>query len=209
MITAAYRDRERFVLFAGGAAVAFLMLSLLASIAGHSLGGGAAKLASTLVLLYLCARLWGHAATLAERGEHDLLAQIGGVGAPIIFLLLLAQTWASRSIDVRLSLNGVLPHLHISPFTRLEWSADVLVFVLFLATAIAVWVHEADGISLLLSRAAFVVLGVLGVDLLAAVWGMISVIPQWRLVFALVVLALGGTILVATARRVERLDEPV
>jgi hypothetical protein len=204
-----YRDRERFVLFAGGAAVAALMLSMLASLAGHPLGGGSTKLASTLVLVYLCARLWGHATTLAERGEHEALAQLGVVGAPLILVLLLAQTWASSSIDVRMSLTGALPHFHVSPFTRLEWSADVLVFVLFLATAIAVWVHGADGPSLLLSRAAFVVLGVLGADLLAAVWGVISVIPQWRLVFALVVLALGGTILVATARRVERLDEPV
>jgi hypothetical protein len=100
-----------------------------------------------------------------------------------------------------------MPQLHVSPFTRLDWSADVLVFVLFLATAIAVWVDRADGASLLLSRVAYAVLGVLGIDLLAAVWGVVSLVPQWRLVASLLVLALGGTILVGTARRVERLDE--
>jgi hypothetical protein len=36
---------------------------------------------------------------------------------------------------------------------------------------------------------------------------MISLVPQWRLVAALIVLSFTGTILVATLRRVERLDE--
>jgi hypothetical protein len=38
---------------------------------------------------------------------------------------------------------------------------------------------------------------------------MVSLIPQWRLVAALIVLSLAGTILVATLRRVERLDERI
>jgi hypothetical protein len=52
------------------------------------------------------------------------------------------------------------------------------------------------------------VLAALGVDLLAAVWGIVSIVPQIKLVLALVVLAVGGTVLVGTVRRVERLDEP-
>jgi hypothetical protein len=91
--------------------------------------------------------------------------------------------------------------------TRLEWSADVAIFVLFLAAAVAVWVDRAEGASRLLSRAAFTVLGALAADLLLAVWGAVSIVPQLKLVVALVVLALGGTVLVGTVRRVERLDE--
>ena len=166
------------------------------------------KLVSTLVFLYLCARLWGHARTLGERGRHELLARVGALGAPAIVFLLFVQTW-SGSIGIRLSFSGFEPHFHVSPFTRLEWSADVAIFVLFLATAIAVWVGDAGGASRLLSRAAFTVLGALGVDLLAAVWGVVSIVPQLKLVLALVVLAVGGTVLVGTVRRVERLDEPV
>jgi hypothetical protein len=195
------------VLFAGVAALSFLMLEVLASLAGSPLGGSASKLASTLVFLYLCARLWGHARTLDERGGHELLARVGTLGAPAILLLLFVQTWTGR-IGVRLSFSGFEPHFHVSPFTRLEWSGDVAVFVLFLATAIAVWVGDADGASRLLSRAAYTVLAVLGVDLLAAVWGVISIVPQIKLVLALAVLAVGGTVLVGTVRRVERLDEP-
>jgi hypothetical protein len=202
-----FRERERFVLFAGVAAVSFLMVELLASLAGSPFGAGANKLASTLVFLYLCARLWGHARTLADRGGHELLARVGTLGAPAILFLLFVQTW-SGSIGIRLSFSGFEPHFHLSPFTRLEWSADVAIFVLFLATAIAVWVGDADGASRLLSRAAFTVLGALGLDLLAAVWGVISIVPQLKLVAALVVLAVGGTVLVGTVRRVERLDEP-
>jgi hypothetical protein len=202
-----FRERERFVLLSGAAAVSFLMLNMLASLAGSPLGGGANKLATSLVFLYLCARLWGHATTLEERGEHAALARVGRVGAPVILLLLLAQIWASSSLHLSLSITDFMPHLRVSLFTRLEWSADVLVFVLFLATAIAVWVDRAGGASLLLSRIAFAILGFLAADLLAAVWGIVSVVPQLKLVASLVVLALGGTILVATVRRVERLDE--
>lgn len=202
-----FRARERFVLFAGIAALSFLMGELLAALAGSPLGSDANKLASTLVFLYLCARLWGHARTLAERGGHELLARVGGVGAPAILFLLLVQVW-SGSIGIRLSFSGLQPRFHVSPFTRLEWSADVAIFVLFLAAAIAVWVDRAAGTSRLLSRAAFTILGALGVDLLLAVWGVVSIVPQVKLVLALVVLALGGTVLVGTVRRVERLDEP-
>lgn len=202
-----FRARERFVLFAGIAALSFLMGELLASLAGSPLGSDANNLASTLVSIYLCARLWGHARTLAERGGHELLARVGGVGAPAILFLLLVQVW-SGSIGIRLSFSGLQPHFHVSPFTRLEWSADVAIFVLFLAAAIAVWVDRAAGTSRLLSRAAFTILGALGVDLLLAVWGVVSIVPQVKLVLALVVLALGGTVLVGTVRRVERLDEP-
>jgi hypothetical protein len=202
-----FRERERFVLFAGVAAVSFLMVELLAALAGSPLGSGASKLVSTLVLLYLCARLWGHGRTLAERGRHDLLARIATLGAPAILFLLLVQTW-SGSIGIRLGFSGFTPHFHVSPFARLEWSADVAIFVLFLATAIAVWVADTGGASWLLSRAALAVLAALGVDLLAAVWGIVSIVPQIKLVLALVVLAVGGTVLVGTVRRVERLDEP-
>jgi len=203
-----FRTRERFVLFTGVAALSFLMVELLAQLAGAPLGGDMSKLVSTLVFLYLCARLWGHARTLDERGGHELLARIGTLGAPAILFLLFVQTW-SGSIGIRLSFSGFEPHFHVSPFTRLEWSADVAIFVLFLATAIAVWVADAGGASWLLSRAALAVLGALGVDLLAAVWGIVSIVPQVKLVLALVVLAVGGTVLVGTVRRVERLDEPV
>ncbi len=202
-----FRARERFVLFAGIAALSFLMGELLAALAGSPLGSDANKLATTHVFLYVCARLWGHAGTLAERGGHELLARVGGVGAPAILFLLLVQVW-SGSIGIRLSFSGLQPRFHVSPFTRLEWSADVAIFVLFLAAAIAVWVDRAAGTSRLLSRAAFTILGALGVDLLLAVWGVVSIVPQVKLVLALVVLALGGTVLVGTVRRVERLDEP-
>jgi hypothetical protein len=201
-----YRSRERFVLVTGIAALSFLMVDVLAALTGSPLGSGAGKLVSTLVILYLCARLWGHARTLAGRGGHELLARAGAVGAPVILFLLLIQAWSGR-IGIRLSFSGFEPHFHVSPLTRLEWSADVAIFVLFLAAAVAVWVDRAEGASRLLSRAAFTVLGALAADLLLAVWGAVSIVPQLKLVVALVVLALGGTVLVGTVRRVERLDE--
>jgi hypothetical protein len=73
----------------------------------------------------------------------------------------------------------------------------------------AVWIEESDGVSALVSKASYAVVGFLTLDLLAAAWGMVSLIPQWRLVAALIVLSLAGTILVATLRRVERLDEGI
>jgi hypothetical protein len=206
MLLADFRARERFVLLTGAAAVSLLTLVWVLGIAGHGLGSFFDRFGLTLVLLYLCSRFWAHAQTLADRQVHEALAKVGVLAAPVVFLLLLAQTWTTAGIHLSLGL-GALPQLHISLFTRLEWTADIAVFALFLATAIAVWT-DADGTaSALLSKVAYAVLGLLALDLLAAVWGVISVVPQWRLVFALFALALGGTILIATVRRLERLDE--
>jgi len=202
-----YRRRERLILFSGAAAAAFIALILVAAIAGSPLGSGANKLASSLVFLYLCARLWGHATTLEERGVYDGLARIGRAGAPFILFVLLVQTWVTSSIDVSPSLGSLMPQLHVSTWTRVEWTADVAVIGLFLVTAMAVWLEGSTGWSALVSRAAFVVVGFLTLDLLGAVWGLFSLVPQLRLVAALVVLSLAGPILVATLRRVERLDE--
>jgi hypothetical protein len=41
----------------------------------------------------------------------------------------------------------------------------------------------------------------------AGAWGVISLVPQWRLVAALLVLSLAGTVAVAALRRIERLDD--
>jgi hypothetical protein len=73
----------------------------------------------------------------------------------------------------------------------------------------AVWIEQSTGVSTLVSRASYAVVGFLTLDLLAAAWGMVSLLPQWRLVAALIVLSFTGTILVATLRRVERLDERI
>jgi hypothetical protein len=205
-----YRDRERLVLFSGIAAATFAAVMLLAAIAGMSFGAPGSRLATSLVALYLCARLWGHAKTLEERGVDELLSRVSAYGAPCIFLVLLAQTWVTSSINVRLTIaGGMMPQLHIGVWTRVEWTADILVIGLFLVTAMAVWIEESTGVSSLVSRASYAVVGFLTLDLLAAAWGMISLIPQWRLVAAMIVLSFTGTILVATLRRVERLDERV
>ena len=203
----AFRGRERLILFSGAVAAAFVALCLVAMIAGSSLGSGGARVASTLVLIYLCARLWGHAKTLEERGSFASLSRIGRVGAPFILLVLLAQTWVTSGIDVNLSLALPVPAVHITTWTRVEWTADVAAIGLFLLTAMAVWLEGSTGWSSLVSRASFVVVGFLTVDLLGAVWGLFSLGPQVRLVIALVVLSFAGPILVATLRRVERLDE--
>jgi hypothetical protein len=205
--TTGFRDRERLVLFSGIAAATFVAVSLLAAIAGSSLGTFGSRLATSLVVLYLCARLWGHAKTLEERGVDEFLSTVSGYGAPCIFLVLLAQTWVTSSINVRVTIAGGMPQLHISTWTRVEWTADILVIGLFLVTAMAVWIEESTGVSTLVSRASYAVVGFLTLDLLAAAWGLISLVPQWRLVAALIVLSFTGTILVATLRRVERLDE--
>lgn len=202
-----FRSRERLILFTGAAAAAFIALSLVAVIAGSPLGSGANRLASSLVLLYFCARLWGHATTLEERGVYESLARVGRAGAPFILFVLLVQTWVTSSIDVSPSLASPMPQLHVSTWTRVEWTADVAVIGLVLLTAMAVWLEGSTGLSSLVSRASFVVVGFLTLDLLGAVWGLFSLLPQLRLVAALVVLSLAGPILVATLRRVERLDE--
>ena len=205
-----FRDRERLVLFSGIAAATMVAVSLLTAIAGSLLGTTGGRLATTLVVLYLCARLWGHAKTLEERGVDGLLATISSIGAPCIFLVLLAQTWVTSSIDVRVSIvGGMLPQIHIGTWTRVEWTADILVIGLFLVTAMAVWIERSEGLSTLVSKASYAVVGFLTLDLLAAAWGMVSLVPQWRLVAALIVLSFTGTILVATLRRVERLDERI
>jgi hypothetical protein len=206
VFVADYHSRERFVLLTGAAAVALLTLLFVAGIAGMPLGSFFNRVAVTLVLLYLCARFWAHAQTLADRGVHEPLANVGVLAAPVVFLLLFAQTWTTPGVHLTLGLD-LLPHLDVSLFTRLEWTADIAVVTLFFATAIAVWA-DADGtVSALLSQIAYAVLGILAVLLLASTWGVVSVTSHVRLVCALVVLALGGVILVATVRRLERLDE--
>ena len=205
MLVADYHARERFVLLSGAAAVSLVTLLWVLAISGHGLGTAATRLATTLVSLYLCARFWAHAQTLGERRTHEALANAGVLAAPVVFLLLLAQTWTTPGIHLTLGLD-FMPHLHVSLFTRLEATADIAVFTLFFATAIAVWTDAAETVSALLSKIAYAVLGLLGADLVAAVWGVISVVPQWRLLIALVVVALGGTVLIATVRRLERLQ---
>jgi hypothetical protein len=203
-----FRDRERLVLFSGIAAATMVAVSLLAAIAGSPLGTTGGRLATTLVVLYLCARLWGHAKTLQDRGVDELLATISSIGAPCIFLVLLAQTWVTSSIDVRMTIaGGMLPQIHIGTWTRIEWTADILVIGLVLVTAMAVWIEQSEGLSTLVSKPSYAVVGFLTLDLLGGAWGMISLVPQWRLVAGLIVLSFTGRILVATLRRVERLDE--
>ena len=199
-----FRARERLVLSSGLVAASFVALALVAGIAGSALGHTGNRFVFSLVLLYLCARMWGHGRTLEERGSR--LGRIVWLAAPVVLLLLLAQTWGSTSIDIRLGVD-FLPQLHVSAFTRLEWTADIAVFSLFLLTAINVWIEESEGWSALCSRIANVLIAILALDLLAGAWGVVSLLPQWRLVAALAVLSLAGTVLVATLRRIERLDE--
>src|SRR5262249_48600339 len=181
MLVTDFPTRERFVLVTGAAAVSLLMLLWVAGIAGIVLGSFFAGIAVTLALLYLCARFWAHAQTLSDRQVHETLAGAGVLAAPVVFLLLFAQTWTTAGIH--LSLGGdFLPHLHVSLFTRLEWTADIAVFTLFLATAIAVWTDEADRPSALLSKIAYAVFGLLGALLLAATWGVVPVFAHVRLV---------------------------
>ena len=121
-----FRDRERLVLFSGIAAATIVAVSLLAAIAGSPLGTTGGRLATTLVMLYLCARLWGHAKTLEERGVDELLSKISSIGAPCIFLVLLAQTWVTSSINVRMTIaGGMLPQLHVAP-RIFSWSVRPL-----------------------------------------------------------------------------------
>jgi hypothetical protein len=201
-----FRARERLVLSTGLTAAGLIAFALLAGIAGSALGQTGNRFVSSVVLLYLCARMWGHGSTLEERGSKELLGRVARLGAPIVLLLLLAQTWGSMSIHLELSGN-FLPHLQIGLLTRLEWTADIAVFALFLLTATNVWIEESEGWSALCSRIANVVIVFLSLDLLAGAWGVISLVPQWRLVAALLVLSLAGTVAVAALRRIERLDD--
>jgi hypothetical protein len=200
------RTRERLVLGTGLVAAGCVALALVAAIAGSPLGHAGNRLVFSLVLLYLCARMWGHGATLEEHGTRRALGRAARLGAPVILLLLLAQTWGSSRIDVRLGVDFV-PHFHVGLLTRLEWTADIAVFALFLLTATNVWTRGSGGWSALCSRIANVLIVLLAVDLLAGAWGIVSLVPQARLVGSLFVLSLAGTIVVATLRRLERLDE--
>jgi hypothetical protein len=201
-----FRARERLVLFAGLTAAGLVALALVAGFAGSPLGQSGNRFVFSSVLVYLCARMWGHGSTLEEHDIRAALGRIARLGAPLILLLLLVQTWGSSSIDIRLGLDFV-PHVEVSALTRLEWTADIAVFALFLLTATNVWIAGTAGWSALCSRVANVLVVVLALDLLAAAWGVISLTPQWRLVGALLVLSLAGTIVVATVRRLEQLDE--
>ena len=201
-----FRARERLVLGTGLTAAGLIALALVAGIAGSALGATGNRFVSSVVLLYLCARMWGHGSTLEERGSKEMLGQVARLAAPIVFLLLLVQTWGSMSIRLELSGN-FLPQLHIGLLTRLEWTADIVVFALFLLTATNVWIEESEGWSALCSRIANVVIVILSLDLLAGAWGVLSLVPQWRLVAALLVLSLAGTVAVAALRRIERLDD--
>jgi hypothetical protein len=150
--------------------------------------------------------MWGHGSTLEERGSKELLGRVARLGAPVVFLLLLVQTWGSMSIHFELTGNFV-PQIQIGLLTRLEWTADIVVFALFLLTATNVWIEESAGWSALCSRIANVMIVILALDLLAGAWGVVSLVPQWRLVAVLLVLSLAGTIAVAALRRIERLDD--
>jgi hypothetical protein len=200
------RARERLVLGTGLVAAGSVALALVAGIAGSPLGDPGNRFVASLVLLYLCARMWGHGVTLEEGSTGEALGRTTRLGAPLIALLLLAQTWASSSIDIRLGLDSV-PHLHVGLLTRLEWTADIAVFALFLLTATNVWTRGSVGWAALCSRIANVLVVVLALDLLGGAWGVVSLLPQIRLVGSLIVLSLGGTVVVATLRRLERLDE--
>jgi hypothetical protein len=201
-----FRARERLVLGSGLAAAGLVTAAIVAGISGSPIGLTGTRFVSSAVLLFLCARMWGHGSTLEERGSRQLLGRVARLGAPVVFVLLLAQTW--RSPSLHLSLGGnFFPQLHIGLLMRVEWTADIAVFALFLLTATNVWLEESKGWSTLCSRVANVLIVFLSLDLLAGAWGVISLVPQWRLVAALLVLSLAGTVAVAALRRIERLDE--
>lgn len=201
-----FRARERLVLGTGLVAAGLVAASLVAGIAGSPLGTTGTRFVSSVVLLFLCARMWGHGSTLEERGSKELLGRIARLAAPIVLLLLLVQTW--RSMSIHLTLGGnFLPQIHFGLLARLEWTADIAVFAFFLLTATNVWIGESEGWSALCSRVASVLIVILSLDLLGGAWSVISLVPQWRLVAVLLVLSLVGTIAVAALRRIERLDD--
>ena len=201
-----FRMRERIVLFAGAAAIAFAGLDAIASIAGHSLGSAAARLGSLLVSFYLCARIAAHSLTLRERGADERLPRFALFASPVIFLVLLVQTLHAST--PRISLGGVTPGVHLGAGVRFELTCDVALFALFLVTCMAVWVEESNGPSASLTRIAYVVVAVLSLGLLGLIWGTIGIsVGTFRLLASLFVLAVVGWLLVAILRRVERLDE--
>jgi hypothetical protein len=201
-----FRTRERLVLGCGLVAAGLVAAALVAGIAGSPLGTTGTRFVSSVVLLFLCARMWGHGSTLEERGSKELLGRIARLAAPIVLLLLLVQTW--RSMSIHLTLGGnFLPQVHFGLLTRLEWTADIAVFALFLLAATNVWIEESEGWSRLFSRIASVLIVILSLDLLAGAWSIVSLLHQLKLVAVLLVLSLAGTIAVAALRRIERLDD--
>jgi hypothetical protein len=201
-----FRTRERLVLGCGLVAAGLVAVALVAGIAGSPLGTTGSRFVSSVVLLFLCARMWAHGSTLEERGAREPLGQVARLAAPIVFLLLLVQTW--RSMGIHLTLGGnFVPQLHVSLLTRLEWTADIAVFALFLLTATNVWIEASKGWSALCSRVASALIVILSLDLLAGAWSILSLVGQWRLVAVLLVLSLAGTVAVAALRRIERLDD--
>ena len=201
-----YRMRERIVLFSGAAAIAFAGLDVLTAIAGHPFGSAAAKLGSLLVSFYLCARIAGHAMTLEEHGANERLGRFALLASPVIFLVLVVQTFHAST--PHLSLTGFAPHVSLGPGVRFELTCDIALFALFLVTCMAVWVEESRGPSASLTRVSYIVVALLSVCLLGLVWGTIGIsVGIARIVGALFVLAVVGWLLVAILRRVERLDE--
>src|SRR3954464_5064801 len=154
-----FAERERLILWSGAAAACVLTLVIVAGIAGASLGEGAGKLAATLVALYLCGRIYGHAETLVDRGRYEGPARWTAIAAALLFLILFVQTWGSRyRPHISLSFGSTTPSVQISSWTRIEWSADVLTFALFFSTAMAVWVIASERASRTLSMVAQAVL---------------------------------------------------
>jgi hypothetical protein len=201
-----YRTRERIVLFSGAAAIAFVGLDVLTAIAGHPLGTALAKIGSLTVSFYLCARIAGHALTLAEHAANERLARFALYASPVIFLVLVVQTFHASTPN--LSLVGFTPHLSLGPGVRFELTCDLALFALFLVTCMAVWVEESSGVSASLTRVSYVVVTLFSLAVLGLIWGTLKISTGLaRTVASLFVLAVVGWLLVAILRRVERLDE--
>jgi hypothetical protein len=206
-----FRTRERIVLFAGATAVSVLALVLVAEIAGNYIGSAIEKLLAVLVVAYLVSRIAAHAKTLEEEGSNEQFARFAWLASPLIFLLLTAQILAPPSNEAfcgDLFGFGCPPQIQATAWTKLEWTADVGVFALFLVVCMAVWVRQSVGISTLLSRIGYTVVALLSGLLLIGIWASPRVfVDHVRLILSLFVLALAGTLLVAIVRRIERLDE--
>jgi hypothetical protein len=209
METLDFRTRERIVLFLGAAAAGFLAFDLLAAIAGHSLGSPGARLATVLLVLYLGGRVAGHAKTLQERDEHLGLARGAWIASPFLTLVLLIQVVSEHAMVQPIGLpwfpGGGTPQL--TGWGRLELTADVAVFALFIVTCIAVWHANAHTLGSALGRIISALTILFALDLVAVIWSIVDLVPQWRMAAGLFVIAVFGTIVVATLRRIERLDE--
>jgi hypothetical protein len=200
-----FRDRERLVLWSGAAAASLLALVLLTFLMGTPVGRDWTRISTSVLLLYLCARIYGHARTLAERGVNETLARLATPGAAVLLLVLLVQAWSSR-LQLRIGIPEVGAG-EITAWTRLEWTGDVAVFALFLVTGMAVWIHGGEETSRIVALISNLVVGFFTLDLFGGVWGVWSLASQWRLLGSLFVLSLLGTLLVAIARRIERLGD--